>query len=397
MEEIKYVNTGLRIATTRKDSGEYNYLKVNYLFFLESENDIFRNVLTIADYFYESIQLIIMNQVADRKIDDKSAKEWIGYFNLLRHYICLALLLCNKKTKKIDPKEQEKLRDNIKKTSSKIADAVSQANGDLIRELESSLLRDEEGKEKNVDCLCEKLRKQCEELKNQIEELKKESKKWKNRFKNLNGEKVGPKCVALAIDKVSKQYYFSLSGSSIDCVTSIQILHIKKEWKYVSYMINAYETIRKVIGSLQPDNKGITDCHLTDNVRRYADASYVMDAKGEQTIKIDKYLDKPIRFIEDQKNASKINSVSNGVNLNRHYSCCERKILAYIVGFSNPDYAQDLIGKTNNILSDFRFLISKIPCPLCRPALVGCTDIIYDYPFNPHSVKWNGKEFETNP
>ena len=393
MEEDKDIielkDSKLEIATigSRNEEAESFFLKIDYVIRLEYENEYSKYVgLTAADYYYESIQLIIMDQMVGDNYN--RAFKWITFFDLFRDIIYVTFWLFKLQDERLEEYHEFSsifkvvlpdfdlnntfrtfLPELIHGTSKIIAD-IDLAETDnhesgklsLLTRLENSLLGGEIGE-------------LSEELRNIYDKLSFSDKK-NDKIKRVFEKKRRRKgCIALAIDLVSKQYYFSLSGSSIDCVPSVKKIG-GDTWKYIDDMRSAYNAIKKTIKFCYRDNKGIKGCHLTSNVRRYVDYSNIY-----------KYLNAPIRFVQDVQNKIP------GNDLKRHYSCCERKILAYIVGFSNPDYAQFVKKNTNNILSDFKFIIRFEPCDRCKPALLGCNNIIYGKITVPHSVNWNGTSF----
>ena len=208
----------------------------------------------------------------------------------------------------------------------------------------------------------------------------------------------GKGCVAFAYKKIDN-WYFSLSGSSVDYIGStpititewgkiqmtqwkkIQMTHTNRSsWTMENELIDAYNAIYEALckyieGKYRVKNPRITDCHLTDITRRYV-------------LYDDIFLSSSVTLENEVKH--------NGIEgLNQHYSCCERKILTYIGGgFVNPDYLKPK-PSANNILTNYTFIIRYDPCKKCMPALFGCVNIITGK--GNRSIVKNNNVFECKP
>ena len=199
-----------------------------------------------------------------------------------------------------------------------------------------------------------------EKIKTFIDDERKKNKELKYRLD-------GSGCVAFAYKKIDN-WYFSLSGSSFDYIGSKPITITEKtqmthtNWTMKKELGDAYDAIRYalcnyIVVKYKVKKLKITDCHLTENTRRYV-------------LYGDIFLSSSVTL----KNEVEAKNAIEG--LNQHYSCCERKILTYIGdGFVNPDYLKPK-PSANNILKKYTFIIKYDPCKRCMPALFGCGNII---------------------
>ena len=172
-------------------------------------------------------------------------------------------------------------------------------------------------------------------------------------------------CVAIAIpNEKNKPYYFSLSGTGRDYIGNCIS-------KYSYTMNDSYLAVKEL---LEKRYKTVfIDCHLADYVNRYVYyyGKYVRPkhfcAYYGRLLKI------PIDLITDFQ----INGKAN--NFARHYSCCEKKIAVHFK-YNYNDYLS--LNKNifpNNNMNDYIFIIKKEPCRMCRPILIGCKTIKYDF------------------
>lgn len=191
-----------------------------------------------------------------------------------------------------------------------------------------------------------------------------------NVIKEIAERFTGTKCVAFAksLNQSNSQIFFSLSGSSNDYVGYLDIKSKNNIWSSKP-LTEAYEAVSGTLKNFYP-NREIVQCHLTDDVRRYKEGKVL--------------LARSIAFLIDEKRKS------------IYYSCCERKILAYLVsgGFVNEDCHKLKKGKTNNLLSGYEFLIRFEPCDKCKPALYGCNNIVCQLRPKKFRIRRIGTNFE---
>lgn len=173
-------------------------------------------------------------------------------------------------------------------------------------------------------------------------------------------------CVAIADSKShTHKHLFALSGSDNDYIGSnISGWSLSEEKKF------DYHFVSTLLTSFTGFN--YIPCHLNDNGYRYTEYNFVLNSIPGQ-IYDGKLLENPVNLIDD--------FASNGSNSNftRHYSCCEKKIVSFLMG-CNSDYLDLQLGIAPiNVLNDFSIKISRLPCVMCRPALVGFNTISFGY------------------
>ena len=184
------------------------------------------------------------------------------------------------------------------------------------------------------------------------------NKKIYDKFKNGKGN-----CVAIALP-----FFHDLRDAN-NCFLSVSGAFKDYGGKTLSFCVNkqirdVYDAVNDLIELIFKFR--FVECHLLDETMRYTEYS------TEEQIDSYKYngkvLAEPISFIVDFGNYY----FSDRRVLARHYSCCEKKILAYM-GFVNKDYRKLLSGiHVINHLSSYIFRIRYEPCRMCRPALIGC-------------------------
>jgi len=181
-------------------------------------------------------------------------------------------------------------------------------------------------------------------------------------------ERSGP-CVAIAMPtshnlRDEKNCYLALSGVFNDYEDSTLLFEVDDEMK------TAYESINSLLKKCFGNE--FVKCHLKDVTRRYTE--YTTKDDFEHRDFDGRVLSEPETFIND---FSKYYTDDKDL-LWRHYSCCEKKIIAHM-NFVNKSYAELLSGRrVVNLLSSYEFRIRQRPCRMCRPALIGCYHILYD-------------------
>jgi len=192
--------------------------------------------------------------------------------------------------------------------------------------------------------------------------------KWaKNNKKIEDNMSSGYGCVAIAFPYMhdlrnSSNSYYSLSGSSKD-YSGAKIpgwkLCLNREYLAVGNLLNY------MFGYL------FIECHLEDTTKRYT--YYNVSKHFDRSLCNGNVLSYPINlYVDYVRRGSK-------PNFKAHYSCCEKKIISKM-NFINLDYSLLKTGNTViNKLTSYVFKILKEPCRMCRPALIGCYNIYYDY------------------
>ena len=193
----------------------------------------------------------------------------------------------------------------------------------------------------------------------------KSNRKIANKFENHKGE-----CVAIALPNNQKlmdksNCYLSISGSKKDYTGSIPGIRMENYIKKTYSAIN--DLLQYVFGFK------FSECHLTDDTKRYTYYSTKSEIEGGRFN--GKVLKHPVNFYTDyHRFISKVDD-----RLSRHYSCCEKKIINYM-DFVNIDYVKLTSHQVVvNKLTAYEFRIGKEPCLMCRPALIGCYSIKYEY------------------
>lgn len=388
------------------------YLYIDHLYPLEEETG--RLTLTIADYYYETLQLRMMDQY----IEDESSnpKDWIEFIDVFRKIVYASHILFHQSEELMEQENQFEiqhlglfslfdkdyskkrkiktfLRDFIRDLSSCFSD-ITENTETIVSQLSSSILkRINSGKTTNqsVNSLCDELKDIYAQICNMANEI--------DRCFIGNG------CVAIAYEKGSNNLYFSLSGSDKDCSNSTKVQG--QNWEISTEVNTAYSTIKGELHILYNINTSmIHECHLENDVKRYVDSS---SPNGAQI-----YLNKAVRFCDDLSYASIITYKS----FKRHYSCCEKKIVSkiekyvrvkqrrlsclfigWVLNNKSPLFITRYfcVLRRDGMLSKFRFVIRREPCKYCRPVLVSCSNVVYTDVNNnvkTSHVVWNGKELE---
>lgn len=193
---------------------------------------------------------------------------------------------------------------------------------------------------------------------------------WKDQHTELSKEFDSGKrrCVAIAMPicrylRDSGNCFLSLSGARKDYIGKIAGMHIDAE------IAKSYSAINQLLEHVFGCK--FIECHLSDDTRRYTryDARQKFDIETTNG----KVLKNPVKFFNDY------NRNSNKNNFYRHYSCCEKKIINYL-NFVNKDFEKLLSGqKVVNLLTSYEFRINSEPCRMCRPALVGCDNVLFSF------------------
>ena len=299
MDEFKeYPNSGIKIAVLGQDQEQG--LPIDYVVRLQtSEGETYE--LTAADYYYEALELMLIYCDNEKNENRDHISNLIQLIDQFRYLIYSTLT-----DEKNDLKE---VRNNITTISNY---------------LKISFNNFFETKSLNY-----------QEFANLLEEGKPTNGWNKDAEKRIKG----PGCIAFAFF-TRLEWYFSLSGSSVDYSGNILV---GDNWS--EKIVNAYGEVKKALSEFMKKYLGvanpiINECHLRDNTRRYVLYGGI-------------FLSSSVTLENDVKNNSK-------EGLNRHYSCCERKILTYI----------------KKSLKHCTFIIRYDPCEKCMPALFGCENII---------------------
>jgi len=339
-------NLYIEIADLSRDE-EYIRLPVynsEYYDKYENSNEV---IVPLTAYYYNALKLCI---VPYSNFNIQPLDEFIDLINNL-WFLC-------------DGNNVENINSQIRIYSNKlrniIRDSKKTSKGIYLENLESFNFSD------FVEYFSKKIENWYKESKN---------KKIIDNFKEDKGS-----CVAIAIplwrtlmDK--DNCYLSLSGSKKDYKGSKLSIKIN-EWIEESY--TRINDLLEYIFSFR-----FTECHLTDETRRYTYISSQIDLKKRDLR--GNVLVRPMKFIKDYERYTKRYGTPFDpfTILSRNYSCCEKKILNYM-NFVNKDYSKlKNKQKVVNILTSYEFRIQKKPCRMCRPALIGCYNIRYYHDVKP--------------
>lgn len=357
MEQGNEYPHSLKIVVLREDE---NRIELNVeMTRIESSDPEKPKIITTADYYYEAIQLMLMNKFQMLADSGPSilVNRVIDALDLFRFLIYKALSIQK-------PELLESMHHQIYEMSKDIVEELTNllqildGNGDVNSNRDIYRMIYSRHHHFYYDFLFEIwgiLRSECNC--NVIEEID-------ERF-------YGTKCVAFAMalnPKIDSKIYFSLSGSSNDYVGYLDIKSKKYSWSS-DPLADTYDAVSGTLKLFYP-NREIVQCHLTDDVRRYTEGKVLMA--------------RSIAFLIDEKRDP------------GYYSCCERKILAYLVpgGFVNQDCHKTKKGKVKNFLSDYEFLIRFEPCDKCKPAMYGCDNIICQVRPKKFRIRRIGTKFE---
>ena len=362
----------IEIAISKVNENEYKYLEVNSFDFIDKDGRQYK--LTSADFFYESLQLMLINEFSFNNNNNNA----------------------------------NRILDSIDKFRQLIGNAIVDSGNNWI----SHIIKEQS--QSIINLFFEKER--SEEIRGFIETEKEATEKVNllyNAIENVYNKSVSGNekieytfkangCVAFAIEKNKKELYYSLSGAEDDYTSKIKLQTVDgTQWEYSKKMKEAYSAITKILKRIYRGKYEIIACHLKKNTCRYVNP---INEHSNDWITDTEILPNSIS-LEDDCYIQKANYSSYQPNtMQRLYSCCEKKILAYITqyGFVNNDYKK-LMADPNldiqNFLSNFRFVIRKKPCEHCKPALVGCKEIICGKGNILHHIKWdeNKKKFDLEP
>ena len=306
----EYRDSGIRIAVLGSDQP----LSINYVVRLQtSEGKTYE--LTAADYYYEALELMLIYCDNEKNENWKLISERIQLSELIQFIDQFRNLIYSTLT--------HNLEDNLKYITNK-----SKSLNEFFKNLQ--------------------------DYQEFAELLEPPTNGWnEDAEKRINGHG----CIAFAFNTIfNKTWYFSLSGSSVDYSGNILVGE-----KWSEKIGKAYGEVKNALSVFMDKYLGVAnpiikECHLTDDTRRYVLYGGI-------------FLSSSVTLENDVKQNSK-----KGLDLNPHYSCCERKILTYIEGgFVNPDYLKQ---SADNILKHYTFIIRYDPCEKCMPALFGCENII---------------------
>lgn len=196
--------------------------------------------------------------------------------------------------------------------------------------------------------------------------LEESEKIWENRV--LNGN-----CVAMAMPILnildSENCFLALSGLYNDYAGTL-----KPTWGIDPIIQSAYDEINKLLNRIYGFK--FKECHFIDDVMRYTHFERRNPKNPKRLNRLTvtgRVLKRPISFTKDYALNGKRG------NFNAYYSCCERKIIAHMK-FVNMDYPKLCLNQNVvNLLSAYEFRIKYEPCRMCRPALIGCYNIGWDY------------------
>ena len=345
----------LEIADISSTTGYIKFRTYNSI----GEDEVDKKELCpLSNYYYEALELCI----------DRPSTQLIKIIDKTIDVINKAWIICDKSNIKDIAKSVKKISDIIR-DSIKIID-IDIDIGRCSFQSFTDNIRDEFIRQITV---IENYYKRYEENKNNDKILYR-----------LN--KINFGCAALAMPisrKLRDKYncYLSISGTAKDYSgRNIKNYCISKDTR------KAYEAINNLLNKIYGFK--FIKCHLKYNTRRYtvvnSNSGLIYQKANGNPIK------HPIKFgIDYTKN-------SNTINCAFHYSCCERKILAYM-DFVNKDSKKLLLGKkVVNHLTAYEFRIKQKPCPMCRPALIGCNSIRFKYLKNKYQIKLNPNKNKTN-
>ena len=204
--------------------------------------------------------------------------------------------------------------------------------------------------------------------KEKYEQIKLEYNNWKQKNEQIDKKiKQGRSCVAIVMPiknlKSKENCFLSVSGASKDYDGTKFTKNIAPDIK------QAYKAINDLLENLYGFR--FIECHLCDDTRRY---TFFDSRKNFNRNTTDgRPLKHPIKYEKDYVLRH------HRPNFNAHYSCCERKIINYMK-FVNKDYKKLMHGiNPKNKLSEYEFRIIKEPCRMCRPALIGCSNILFNF------------------
>lgn len=318
----------LEIADISNEDGYIEFPVYNSQYYLAEDGD---EKIPLSTYYYEALQLCIV---------DMSERTYLE-INQIIEVIEKAWIVCNE--------------DNI----SKINEIVREISNNVRKAVRSS--EHNNFRMNNVN---------LSNIEYSYSEIDKYYKDWTRSNKKIANDlkKEKANCVALAMPIFKSlmdenNCYLSVSGAAKDYSGNSGAGIISKNIKKIYLAVN--NLIKYIFGFR------FIECHLIDDTRRYTHFDKRINFDRGTTNGIP--LLKPIKFIND------LNIRGKSKNFYAHYSCCEKKILAYM-DFINLDSRKLLLGyKVVNKLTSYEFRIKKEPCRMCRPALIGCYCISYGY------------------
>lgn len=281
----------IEIAISKVKENEYKYLEVNSFDFIDKDGRQYK--LTSADFFYESLQLMLINEFSFNN-NNNNANRILDSIDKFKQLIGNAIVGGNNSSNQI--REQ------------------SQSIINLFFERESF----EEIKEFIEKEATEKVDLLYDAIENVYNKSVSGNEKIEYTFK-ANG------CVAFAIEKNKKELYYSLSGAKDDYTSKIKLQIVDgTQWEYSKKMKEAYSAITKILKRIYRRKYEIIACHLKKNTCRYVNP---INELSNDWITDTKILPNSIS-LEDDCYIQKANYSSYQPNtMERLYSCCEKKFL----------------------------------------------------------------------
>lgn len=280
----------IEIAISKVNENEYKYLEVNSFDFIDKDGRQYK--LTSADFFYESLQLMLINEFSFNNNNDNA----------------------------------NRILDSIDKFKQLIKNAIVDSGNNSISQIKEqsqsiiNLFFEKESYEEIKKFIEKEATEKVDLLYNDIENVYNKSvsgnEKIKYTFK-ANG------CVAFAIEKNKKELYYSLSGAEDDYTSKIKLqIEDGTQWEYSKEMKEAYSAITKILKHIYKGKYEIIACHLKKNTCRYVNP---INKHSNDWITDTIILPNSIS-LEDDCYIQKANYSSYQPNtMQRLYSCCEKK------------------------------------------------------------------------
>jgi len=312
------------------------------------EGDNLEDIIPLSTYYYETLKLCFEKK---EELDFKYLDDYIEDLEKL-WYIC--------DNNNIDLINEYSL-------------SISRSIRDIIREEIEKNKKYDRYIKKDIDS---QISNKFESLYNNHNKLKKEIISLADSIKYNEIEKYYKRrdnCVAIALPVIRKALddnncYIAFSGAFKDYYGELGN-KISPNIKTVYNMIDVYNSINDMLYYVYGVRFNI--CKLTDSSVRYT--YYDSRIKFDRSTTDGRILSRPVKFVTDYRRNK------NKYNFEKHYSCCEKKIVNAIMSI-NYDFQKICLNqKPINKLSSYEIRIKYMPCRMCRPALAGCYNIQYYY------------------